>query len=200
MNSFLSSCVSFRRLGVVVTALCLAAPVFAQNETPAATPAAPSANADNNSRQRPRGFGGSPEEMRAAMSARMKEAFEVTNDEEWALISERMTKVAELRMSTMMSGFGGMMLGGAPGGQNNDRGNRGGGGTRFGGRAPNPELDALQAAITQKASETDLKERIARLRDARKANEEKLQKAQEELRAVLSVRQEAIAVSMGMLN
>jgi hypothetical protein len=40
---------------------------------------------------------------------------------------------------------------------------------------------------------------MVRLRESRKQNEAKLAQAQEELRAVLSVRQEAIAVLYGML-
>jgi hypothetical protein len=41
--------------------------------------------------------------------------------------------------------------------------------------------------------------RLDRLREVRKQNEAKLTKAQEDLRAVLSLRQEAIAVMFGLL-
>jgi hypothetical protein len=63
-----------------------------------------------------------------------------------------------------------------------------------------PETEALQIAIQNKATETEIKERLARFRQIRKDNEEKISKAQEELRAVLNVRQEAVAVLFGLLN
>ena len=44
-----------------------------------------------------------------------------------------------------------------------------------------------------------MKSRLERLREVRKQNEAKVAKAQEELRAVLSVRQEAVAVMFGLL-
>ena len=62
-----------------------------------------------------------------------------------------------------------------------------------------PEEDALQRAIDAKASSQELKAAIAKLGDARKAKATKLQKAQDELRQILTVRQEAIATSLGLL-
>jgi chaperonin cofactor prefoldin len=50
-----------------------------------------------------------------------------------------------------------------------------------------------------KLPDAEIKSRLTRLRDSRKTNEEKLQKVQEELRAVLTVRQEAVAVMAGLL-
>jgi hypothetical protein len=70
---------------------------------------------------------------------------------------------------------------------------------RFGGQ-PDPELDGLRAAITDKLPDAEIKARLARLRDARKQNEAKLDQAREDLRAVLSVRQEAVLVMAGLLN
>jgi len=101
-------------------------------------------------------------------------------------------------------GRGGMMnfrgMAGGQGGNNNQNG-QGGRGNRQGrmGGANNPELDALQAAITDKAPDAEVKARLERLREVRKDNEAKLTKAQEDLRAVLSVRQEAVAVVYGLL-
>jgi len=45
-----------------------------------------------------------------------------------------------------------------------------------------------------------VKAKLAKLRESRKEKEGKLEKAQEELRAVLTTRQEAIAVMMGLLK
>ena len=85
--------------------------------------------------------------------------------------------------------------GGGPGGFPGGPGGPGG----FG-REPNPELDALRTAIDAKATNAELKTRMAQLREARKKKETDLEKAQEDLRQILSVRQEAIAVTMGLLK
>jgi len=66
-------------------------------------------------------------------------------------------------------------------------------------REPDPELDALRKAVEGKASATELKARLADLREARKKKLEAFEKAQDELRQVLSVRQEAIAATLGLL-
>ena len=58
----------------------------------------------------------------------------------------------------------------------------------------------MQKAIESKASADELKAKLAKLREARKQKEANLEKAQEELRKVLSVRQEASAVLMGLLK
>ena len=123
--------------------------------------------------------------------ARMREQLEVTDDAEWKLISDRVAAVTALRTAGG-GGFGGRG-GGFGGGQ-------GGGGGRGGrGFAASPEQDALTQAITDKLPDAEIKSRLERLREARKENAEKLAKAQEDLRAVLSVRQEAVAVMAGLL-
>ena len=81
--------------------------------------------------------------------------------------------------------------GGGPGGPSS----RGGRGSPSG----NPEQDSLRAAIMDKLPDAEVKSRLERLREVRKQNEAKVSKAQEELRAVLSVRQEAVAVMFGLL-
>jgi len=128
----------------------------------------------------------------AAMMERLRDQFGVTDDAEWALISERLTKVSELRRSSI--GGGAFGRGGPPGGGGPTGGQRPSRGT-----TGNPESDALRAAITDKMPDAEIKSRLDRLREVRKQNEAKLTKAQEELRAVLSVRQEAVAVMFGLL-
>src|SRR5204862_4206702 len=73
------------------------------------------------------------------------------------------------------------------------------GGNRFGGE-PNPDVEALQKAIDDKASNDDIKAKLAKVRDARKSKESDLAKAQDELKKVLSVRQEGTSVLMGLLK
>ncbi|MEY4940219.1 MAG: hypothetical protein RIQ93_1954 [Verrucomicrobiota bacterium] len=132
-----------------------------------------------------------PEEMQQRMLTVYREQMGITDDGEWKLILERITAVTELQRSSMGGGFGGFAgMRGGPGGGGN-RGGRGG--------AANPEQDALRQAIVDKLPDAEVQSRLARLRETRKANEEKLRKAQEELRAVLSIRQEAVAVMVRLL-
>ena len=137
-----------------------------------------------------------PAEMQARMLSSIRERLEVTDDEEWKLISSRLLKVSELRRASgggmAFGGRGGPPPGGAGGGgdRTSSRGTRGGG---------PPEMELLSSALRDKLPDAEIKMRLDRLREARKANEANLAKAQDELRAVLSVRQEAVAVMFGLL-
>jgi hypothetical protein len=139
--------------------------------------------------------GFNPEDMQARMMSSLRERLEVPDDEEWKLISERLSKVMELRRATG-GGLGGMVGFSGRGQPPSGDSNRGSRGTRTAG---SPELAALQTAIRDKLPDAEIKSRLDRVRESRKDNEAKLSKAQEELRAVLSVRQEAVAVVFGML-
>ena len=139
-----------------------------------------------------------PQEMQARMLNAVRERLEITDDEEWKVISARIAKVNELRRSAG-GGFGGFIGRGpggpgGPGGGGGDtgRGPRGGGGN-------NPELAALSTALRDKLPDAEIKSRLERVREKRRESEASLAKAQEELRAVLSVRQEAVAVVFGLL-
>ena len=133
----------------------------------------------------------------AQFQERIKERLEITNDVEWTAIQPLVEKVMQVRRETMSGmrgpgrrGGGGENAGGGPGGP----GGRGGFGA-----ASSPEADALQQSLDAKASADVLKAKLATFRDARKAKEAALAKAQEDLRKVLTVRQEATAALMGLL-
>ena len=64
---------------------------------------------------------------------------------------------------------------------------------------PSPEAEALQRAIDGKASNSELKAALAKFVESRKAKQAELEKAQTELRKVLSLRQEAVATANGLL-
>jgi hypothetical protein len=68
------------------------------------------------------------------------------------------------------------------------------------GREANPELDALRKALDNKASAAEIKAELADLRAARKKKEAELENAQDGLREILSARQEAVAVTLGLLK
>ena len=137
-----------------------------------------------------------PEQMRVRMMERYREAFEVKDDAEWKLIEVRITKVTDARRE--MGGFG-RGFGGPGGRRGGDGGNdQGAARPRFGGE-PSPEADSLQKAIEAKASNDEIKTKLAKYRESQKAKQANLEKAQAELRQILSVRQEANATLMGLL-
>ena len=129
---------------------------------------------------------------------RVKEQLEVTDETEWKALEPIVQKVMDARREAMVGGMGGMFRG---------RGQRGGGGGGdqqnrrpgfFG--EPSAEAQALEKAIDSKASKEELKAAMAKVRAAKKEKEAKLKEAQENLRKVLTLRQEAIAVSNGYLD
>ncbi len=129
---------------------------------------------------------------------RTKENLEITDDAEWKAIQPLVEKVMDARMATM-SGIGRGMFGGPPR-RNGDSGQGGQGQRRgqFGGPST-PEAEALQRAIDGKASNAEMKAAIAKYVESRKAKQAELEKAQADLRKVLSVRQEALAMLNGLL-
>ncbi len=159
--------------------------------------------------------GGFETQMRQRMLQKMREQFEVKDDSEWKAIADRLTKIMELRRSLMAFG-GGAGFGGPPGpppsGGRQPQGppdggpDAGPGGPPGGSGGPpgmmvsSPELDALRKAIESKASAEELKKLLANVRAARANKEAELEKAQQDLRQLLSLRQEAIAVAAGMLK
>lgn len=143
-----------------------------------------------------------PAQARQRMSEMMRERLEVTNDDEWKVLQDRIEKVSTLRRETG-GGFGGGM--GGMGGMmrprnNNNNDNAGGNQPRRFGPEPTPEVAALEKAIEGKASTEELKAKLVSVREARKVSAAKLEKAQEDLKKVLNVRQEAQLVLMGVLQ
>ena len=142
-----------------------------------------------------------PAQFRQRMMDRVKEQLEVTDDSEWKAMEPLVQAVMDARMASM-SGMGRGMFGGRRGGGNN-AGAAGGGGDqqRRGpfGQAPSPEGEALQKAIDAKAPKAEIKATMEKYVASRKAKQAELEKAQEDLRKVLTTRQEAIATLDGLL-
>ena len=147
-----------------------------------------------------------PAEIQQRQMEFYKESLEFTKDDEWNAVKPLIEKVMEAQRDTATGrGFGVFGRGGgrrgggdgnAQGGQGGQR--RSGGGGGFG--QPSPELEALQKAIESKASANEIKAKLAKYRESRKEKEAKLVKAQDDLRKVLTVRQEAIGVTIRLLN
>jgi len=190
--------------GAAFALTLLPSTLFAQDAPPPA-PTLPTAPTDNGAgsnapaasndqgqgQNRRRNF--DPAQFQQRMMERLKDVLEVNSDDEWAAIQPLVQKVLDARRDA--GGFNGMRMfgrGNRNGGDNNSRPNP------FA-PTPMPEQDALQKAIDAKASDADMKAAIAKYVEARKAKEADLVKAQDDLRAVLTVRQEAIASLNGLL-
>lgn len=152
---------------------------------------------DNNAAPAGGGGGGGggrnfdPAQMQQRMNERVKEQFGST-EEEWKAIEPLVTKVNEARMASMGRGmFGGGRNRGGQGGQ--------GGPPRIGGE-PSAEETALTAAVESNASKEDLKAKMAAYRKVKATKEAELKTAQENLKKVLTTKQEAVALQMGLVQ
>lgn len=136
-----------------------------------------------------------PEQMRQRMMERLQERLGA-DDEEWTVIGPRLEKVMELsrelRGPGMMALFG---RGRRPGG-------RGPGAEDEGERSPVVEAaQGLQSALEDSSADAStVKERLTEYQAAREKVRQQLTKAEQKLREVLTVRQEARLVLMGTLE
>jgi hypothetical protein len=145
------------------------------------------------------GFGGNfdPAEMQKQMQQYMMQNYQqqlgITNDVEWSAIRPLVQKVMDAQtaargtMGGMAGGFGGGGFGGAAGA----------GGF---GQPADPDTDALRQALDNNAPTAQIKELLAQYRASQKAKQEALTSAQDNLRKVLTTRQEARAALIGLLN
>ena len=148
------------------------------------------------------GFGGGggrggfdPAQLVPMMVDGMRQSLAVTNDDEWNVIEPRLEKVVKLKMEERTTGIGSMFAG---------RGGGGGGGgmMRFNALTggPDPSADALQKALDNSASIPEVKAAMAKVREARLQKRAALLKAQQDLKDVLSIRQEAVLLLSGQLD
>lgn len=140
-----------------------------------------------------------PSQMQERLLSALRDRMDVKDDAEWSVISDRVTKINDLRQQTMGGGNIGQLL------RNRDNTNGGGngGGNNFGGRGArggSPEMQALMQGLNDNLPDAEIKARLERLQAVRKTAADQLAKAQEELRAVLTIRQEAVAVMFGLLQ
>jgi hypothetical protein len=140
----------------------------------------------------------------AAMQQRMvdgaRDRLGFTNDTEWAAVEPLVQKVVATQFDARSGQGRGMMGGrnrGGQGGQNGQAG-QGGQGGRFG--QPSPEADALQKAIDDNAPASQIKDLLAKYKTVQKAKQAKLEAAQSDLKKVLTTKQEAEAVLLGLVN
>jgi Spy/CpxP family protein refolding chaperone len=133
-----------------------------------------------------RGQWGDPAQMREMMAQRFKVALACT-DEEWEVIGPRLEKVLEIQFQERFARSALAAQGGPTG--------RGG---RF---QASPEAQALSDAIqSEDTPDKEIKAKLKAFRDAAKKREAELKKARDELRKVVTLRQEARLVLMSMLD
>lgn len=161
------------------------------------------------------GWGGNmdPQQVQQMIQQRLMDSYRqqlvVTNDAEWKVVEERLTKVVRLRAEIsrnsssmgMLNGMGRMGGMGRTGGLGRNAGGTGGGlGALLGAGEPDRNAVSLQTAVDSNAPAAQIREGMNRLREGRKQKQAELAKAQEELRSLLTTRQEAILVLGGMLD
>lgn len=142
-----------------------------------------------------------PQQMRARLGDRLKTMLRAT-DEDWAVIQPLVEDVVVKQGAVMRGQTGGML-----GAMGMMLGRRAGTGGQADDAAPSqPSAQSTAAEALRKAIDddnapvADLKAKLAALREARKAAETALHDSREKLRAVLSHRQEAQLVLLGILD
>jgi hypothetical protein len=172
-------------LGLFVAGTAL--PAAAQNQ-----PAQDNNNNNNGGGRRNRGGNFDPAQFRQQMMDRIKEQLGA-KDDEWTAIEPRLQKVMDAQRDT--------------------RGSRGGFGRNRGGQDNNnPQSNRPESDVTKAQSElrtalennetppAELAAKLKTLRDAREKAKAGLAQAQKELKDLLTQRQEAVLVNMGMLD
>jgi hypothetical protein len=148
-----------------------------------------------------------PAQMRQRMAERMKEMLGA-DDQAWKVMEPRLMKVMELNRQANAGGRGmmfGMMGRGGRGGPGGDQG--GPQGARRG-RGPQGEQTALEKAMAQlrttlenqSATPEEIKTQLTAVRQAREKAKQELAVAQQDLKKILTLRQEAMLVEMGQLE
>ena len=141
------------------------------------------------------------EQMRQQRADRMKQALGAS-DEEWKVLQPRIEKVQTLTRQTQGGGgMGFMMMGGRRGGPQGDRPQ----GDRPQSDRPQSAVETAGAALqkvldNKEAKVEEIKAALTALREARAKAKAELETAQKELREVITVRQEAQFVTMGLLD
>lgn len=148
---------------------------------------------DRGDRGDDRGRGGfDPARMREMIVDRMKTEL-APSDEEWGIIKPKLEKVLEARFTQMVSGFGGF--------------GRGRGGPEGGGEEREPRNDVERASRDLRrtldessATPETIAAKLQAVRDARAKAQAEVKATQEDLKSVLTARQEAVLVVNGMLE
>jgi hypothetical protein len=184
-------------LAAMLMSASLAMPVLAQTDTATTQPAAPAQGGNGNNGGR-RNF--DPAQMRQRMLDTLKDRLGATDDE-FAAIQPKLEKVMQLQRDVNGGGMRALFGGGRR------RGGENGGTTPAatpGGATPSAVQAAstdLQTTLDNKDAKPDeIKAKLDAFRDAKSKAKDDLTAAQKDLESVLTQRQEAMLVMMGLLN
>lgn len=178
---------------ILIIAIGFAVPVNAQG--PGKQDADATAGGQRFSGDRPAMIG-DPEQMQKIMGERLKDVMEL-NDEEWKVIGPKVMKVVALSLQPRGNPM--RLLGGGPGMQRQSPARK---------INPNLQPDAVGESMQQlqkllenkNTSTSEIKEQVIKVREARESIDQEKIAAQKELRELLTVRQEATLISMGLLD
>jgi hypothetical protein len=142
-----------------------------------------------------------PAQMQQRIMNNVREQLGLTNDTDWNAIQPLVQKVMDARRDVGGGGMGRLLSRGNRGGNNNNANANNNGGRRGGfGGTPSPEAEALQKAIDDNAPTAQVKAALAKYHASQKDKQAKLVQAQENLRKVLTVKQEAQAALLGLVE
>jgi len=148
------------------------------------------------SRQGP-GQGQQSEQMQSMITQRLKEQLGAT-DEEWTVIGPKVLKVLSL-VSSQSNGFQMRSLIGRSNAQGNSQARDGD--ARSSVSTGDKSLEELQTLLSSEdATTTQIKNKVSEVRKARENAKQDLAKAQKELRELLTLKQEATLISIGLLE
>jgi hypothetical protein len=186
-------------LGVVVSLCMGVSSALAQNDNGGDNAAGGNAGGGNRNNRGNRGGGQGgnfdPAQMQQRMMDNVKGQLGYTNDSDWTAVEPLVQKVMDARREVAAGGMSRMFGRGNRGGQGGQTAGRGG---AFG--TPNPEAEALQKALDDNAPAAQVKDLLKKYQASQKTKQAKLEKAQADLRAVLTTRQEAQATLLGLVN
>lgn len=142
----------------------------------------------------PGGGNWDPAQMQQRIMEHVQEQLGFTNATEWEVVKPLVQKVMDARREAGASGMGRSFFGRSRGGDQ-------GGSSRsslFG--QPSPEQEALQKAVEANAPSAQIKDLLAKYKASQQVKQVKLEAAQAELKAVLTIKQEAQATLLGLVN
>ena len=182
--------------------VCVMSVVFAAEEDPQPRPRRDNTASGQQDRAR-RGDRSQRGRFQERMVEMVKSQLGAT-DKEWAVIEPRLTKVMTLSRDINQRGMG-MMRRGRRGDERGDRGERGRQQASQANQSEQSELqkvtNALQEVLDKSDSSSDeVKAKLLALRNAKEKTKQELAKAQQDLKQILSVRQEAKLVMLGFLD
>jgi len=175
-------------IGSIATALCLSAGgLLAQDD-----------NGGNGGGQGRPGRGNfDPAQFQQRMMDNIRDQLGFTNDTDWSAVQPLVQKVMDARRD--VGGGMNMRMMFRNRGGNGDNANGGGRRGGFFGQ-PSPQEEALQQAVDSHVPDAQLKQALEKYQASLKEKQAQLKQAQENLRKVLTIRQEAQATLLGLLQ